>query len=214
MAEDRETARGFGRRASGRSTPAVTPPDRAATKRSQTVSTVLVAGAGLAALSLGSLDRTIPGRDVLVYADVTACAADAIRAADDCRSAYDVARAAYPSSAPHYESLPRCEQHHGSNRCETDGAVDLPDPMRFVPRMAGYLLGRTAADGVTPEPVYDHSSGQSGHHGAYCTGSGGRITTGSGAHASSGTLKSGSAQATKFGGFGHSGRGFSSFGGT
>ncbi|MCJ2031120.1 DUF1190 domain-containing protein [Methylobacterium sp. J-043] len=215
MADERETSGDFARRSPSRSTPAVTPPDRAATKRSQTVSTVLVAGAGLAALSLGGLDRTAPGRDVLVYADVTACTAEAIRTTEDCRAAYDIARAAYPSTAPHYVSLPQCEQHHGSDHCALDRTVDaVIDPMRFVPRMAGYLLGRTAAEGVTPEPVYDHSSGQSGHHGAYCTGSGGRITTGSGSHASSGSLKSGSAQATKFGGFGSSGRGFSSFGGT
>ena len=188
---------------------------RAATKRSQTVSTVLVAGAGRAALSLGSLDRTVPGRDVLVYPDATACAAEAIRTAADCRAAYDIARASYPATAPHYESTTRCEQHHGAHHCELDRTVDMiTDPMRFVPRMAGYLLGRNATDGVTPEPVYDHSSGHAGHHGAYCTGSGGRITTGSGAHASSGSLKSAASKATKFGGFGSSGRSFSSFGGT
>lgn len=187
----------------------------ATTKRSQTVSTVLVAGAGLAALGLGSLDRPVPGRDVLVYRDVTACTAEAIRTAEDCRAAYDIARAAYPSTAPHYESPTRCEQHHGAHRCELDRTVDaVIDPMRFVPRMAGYLLGRKAADGVTPEPVYDHSSGHAGHHGAYCTGSGGRITTGSGAHASSGRIKSDATRATQFGGFGSSGRSFSSFGGT
>ena len=49
MADERETSKRFGRRASGEPAPAVTPPDRGAIKRSQTVSTVLVAGAGLAA---------------------------------------------------------------------------------------------------------------------------------------------------------------------
>nr|WP_301302240.1 DUF1190 domain-containing protein [Methylorubrum extorquens] len=170
----------------------------------------MVASAGLAALGLGSLERTAPSKDVLVYVDAAACAADGIRPAEECRSDYATARAAYPSTAPHYDSAAECEGHHGSSHC-------LPDPNTLpqsVPRMAGFLLGRRASDWVTPEPVYEHRQGHGGHHGNYCTGSGGKVSTGGGGHASSGTLKSGSAQATKFGGFGSSGKSFSSFGGT
>ncbi|AMB47998.1 DUF1190 domain-containing protein [Methylobacterium sp. AMS5] len=210
MADDRENRAEFGRRRPTDPAPAVTPRDRGASKRSQTVSTVLVASAGLAALGLGSLERTVPSKDVLVYADVTACAADGIRPADECRSDYATARAAYPSTAPHYGSPAECEEHHGSSHCLPD-----PDaPPHFVPRMAGFLLGRRASDWVTPEPVYEHREGHGGHHGSYCTGSGGKVFTGSGGHASSATLKPAATQATKFGGFGSSGRSVSSFGGT
>ena len=210
MADDREARANFGLRRPLEPAPAVTPPDTAASKRSQTVSTVLVASAGLAALGLGSLERTAPSKDVLVYVDAAACAADGIRPADECRSDYATARAAYPSTAPHYDSTAECEEHHGSSHCLTDPNT----PSQSVPRMAGFLLGRRASDWVTPEPVYEHRQGHGGHHGNYCTGSGAKVSTGGGGHASSGTLKSGSAQATKFGGFGSSGKSFSSFGGT
>ncbi|ARO53614.1 hypothetical protein B2G69_05265 [Methylorubrum zatmanii] len=210
MADDREAWANFGRRRPLEPALAVTSPDTAASKRSQTVSTVLVASAGLAALGLGSLERTAPSKDVLIYVDAAACAADGIRPAEECRSDYATARAAYPSTAPHYESAAECEGHHGSSHC-------LPDPNtppQSVPRMAGFLLGRRASDWVTPEPVYEHRQGHGGHHGSYCTGSGGKVSTGGGGHASSATLKPAAAKATQFGGFGSSGKSFSSFGGT
>ena len=210
MADDREARADFGRRRPLEPAPAVTPPDTAASKRSQTVSTVLVASAGLAALGLGSLEWTAPSKDVLVYVDAAACAADGIRPAEECRSDYATARAAYPSTAPHYDLVAECEGHHGSSHC-------LPDPntpSQSVPRMAGFLLGRRASDWVTPEPVYEHRQGHGGHHGSYCTGSGGKVSSGGGGHASSATLKPAAAKATQFGGFGSSGKSFSSFGGT
>ncbi|ACK85886.1 DUF1190 domain-containing protein [Methylorubrum extorquens] len=210
MADDREARANFGRQRPLEPAPAVTPPGTAASKRSQTVSTVLVASAGLAALGLGSLERTAPSKDVLVYVDAAACAADGIRPAEECRSDYATARAAYPSTAPHYDSAAECEEHHGSSHC-------LPDPNtppQSVPRIAGFLLGRRASDWVTPEPVYEHRQGHGGHHGNYCTGSGGKVSTGGGGHASSATLKPAAAKATQFGGFGSSGKSFSSFGGT
>ncbi|MFY9291796.1 MAG: DUF1190 domain-containing protein [Methylorubrum rhodinum] len=193
---------------------------KAATKRSQTVSTALVASAGLAAFGLGSLTWTTPSQDVLVYPDAAACAAEGIRPATECRSEYGIARAAYPRTAPHYDTEYDCARHHGSFRCSADAAAT--GTRRFVPRMAGYMIGRSAAQGVTPEPVYDHVGGHGGHGGSYCTGSGGRISTGSGSAASSGKLSASPSKGstvgpsygkTTFGGFGDSGRGFSSFGG-
>ncbi|PXW64217.1 DUF1190 domain-containing protein [Methylobacterium sp. B4] len=212
MADERAPSKRFGRRISGEPAPAVTPPDRGAIKRSQTVSTVLVAGAGLAALSLGSITRTAPSRDVLVYADPSACAAEGIRPAGECHNEYRIARAAYPGTAPHYDSQGACERHHGGSRCLDDATA--AGSLRFVPRMAGYMIGRSAAQGVTPEPVYDHASGHGGHGGSYCTGSGTKVSTGSGGSASSGKVH-GSSLGSKvsFGGFGSSGKGFSSFGG-
>lgn len=192
---------------------------RAATKRSQTVSTALVASAGLAALGLGSLTWTAPSLDVLVYPDAAACAAEGIRPAAECQSEYGIARAAYPRAAPHYESEYDCARHHGSFRCSADAAAT--GSRRFVPRMAGYMIGRSAAQGVTPEPVYDHAAGHGGHGGSYCTGSGGTVSTGSGRSASSGKLTAAASKGsavgastgkTSFGGFGGSGKSFSSFG--
>lgn len=191
------------------------PRDSAATKRSRMVSTVLVAGAGLAALQLGALDRTGTSQTVLVYPDAAACAAEAIRTAEACRQAYDTASAAYPSAAPHYGSSGLCEHHHGIGQCLPAPGADWIDSLEFVPRMAGYLIGREESDGVTPEPVYAHRQGhgEGPGHGSFCTGSGGKVSTGTGAHASSGTLKSAAGQPTKFGGFGATGKSVS-FGGS
>ncbi|KQT53386.1 hypothetical protein ASG52_04480 [Methylobacterium sp. Leaf456] len=187
---------------------------KVATKRSQTVSTALVASAGLAAFGLGSLTWVTPSQNVLVYPDAAACAAEGIRPAAECQSEYATARAAYPRTAPHYDTELDCARHHGSFRCSADAATT--GPRRFVPRMAGYMIGRSAAQGLTPEPVYDHVAGHGGHGGSYCTGSGSAISTGSGRSASSGKLtsvsKGTSAGTTSFGGFGGSGKSFSSFG--
>lgn len=209
MTDERETAQGFGQRTPSEPAPAVTPPDRHATKRSRTVSMGLVAGAGLAALGLGTLGRP-EFDDVLVYSDAEACAAEAVRTADDCRSAYALARAAYPATAPHYENQPACESHHGLGHCLTDPAADAS--RRHVPRMAGYMLARSPDQTRYPEPVYEHAGG-GGHHG-YCTGSGTKVTRGSGASTSSGKVRSvASSSGTKFGGFGHGGHGFFGSGG-
>lgn len=192
---------------------------KVATKRSQTVSTALVASAGLAAFGLGSLTWVTPSQNVLIYPDAAACAAEGIRPAAECQSEYATARAAYPRTAPHYDTELDCARHHGSFRCSTDAAAT--SSQRFVPRMAGYMMGRSAAQGLTPEPVYDHIAGHGGHGGSYCTGSGSAISTGTGRSASSGTLtsvsqgsvsKGTSPGKTSFGGFGGSGKSFSSFG--
>lgn len=188
---------------------------RTRSKRSQTVSLVLIAGAGAAALGLGSLDPSQREEDVLVYADAAACAAEAIRPAEECRSEYAVARAAYPTAAPRYASLPDCEGHHGPLHCRPGGEVSEQARDRYLPRMAGYMIGRRAAQGLAPQPVFDHAPSP-GHaaaaagHGGYCTGGGARIFTGSGGRASAARVQTASLRGTSFGGFGQTGRSFSS----
>lgn len=196
-----------------------TTPDKEAqrrrSKRSQTVSLVLVAGAGVAALGLGSLDPSQREEDVLVYADAAACAAEAIRPADECGSEYEVARAAYPTAAPRYASLPDCEGHHGPLHCRPGSEVGAQARDSYLPRMAGYMIGRRAAQGLTPQPVFDHAP-RPGHaaaaagHGGYCTGGGARVYTGSGGRASAARVQTASLRGSSFGGFGQTGRAFSS----
>ena len=91
--------------------------------RSQTVTLVMLAGAGAAALGLGHLDPSQDEEDVLVYANPEACIAGRIRMEADCRSEYLAARAIYPESAPRYATLLDCEAHHGAHHCLPGASV-------------------------------------------------------------------------------------------
>ena len=183
-------------------------------KRSQTVSLVLLAGAGLAAVELAKLDWSQHDEEVLVYADPDACIAAQVRSEADCRSDYARAKAAYPSGAPRYSTLTACEAHHGAGHCVPGESVAESARGQFVPRMAAYFLGREAEQGVEPEAVYEHQPehGGSGSSsgGGYCRGSGGRILTGGGYRSSVARVASSSLRRASFGGFGGTGRSFSS----
>lgn len=188
---------------------------RVRSKRSQTVSLVLIAGAGAAALGLASLDPSQREDDVLVYADAAACAAEGIRPQEECREEYAVALKAYPTAAPRYASLADCEGHHGPEHCRPGSEVSTEASSGYLPRMAGYLIGRRASQGIAPQPVFEHAP-RAGHaaaaagHGGYCTGGGTRIVTGSGGRASAARVRTAALRGTSFGGFGQTGRAFSS----
>ncbi|MER2269436.1 DUF1190 domain-containing protein [Methylobacterium oxalidis] len=187
------------------------PEDWPRSKRSQTVSLVLLCGAGAAALGLGALDPSQREEDVLVYASAEACAAGRVRTEADCRRDYGIARAAYPAAAPRYGGERDCESHHGRSHCVTDAAAGLPPGGRYVPVMAGYLIGRRPEQELPPQPVFDHAPESGGHGGGsgYCTGSGGRIATASGGRSASARVSSAAVRPASFGGFGATGRSFS-----
>ena len=181
--------------------------DSGGTKRSRTVSLVLVAGAAAAALGLARLDPSQDEEDTLVYPSAEACAVEGVRPASECDADYATARAAYPAAAPHYPDLAACESHHGPGHCVAAGT--------YVPRMAGYLIGRRAEQEIAPQPVYEHApdaayaSAHGGGSGGYCTGGGARIFTASGGRSSGARVPSGTVR-TAFGGFGGTGRSFGS----
>jgi uncharacterized protein YgiB involved in biofilm formation len=187
-------------------------------KRSQSVTLVLLAGAGATALGLTQIDRSQREEDVLVYPDLDACIVSSLRTEGDCRRDYALARAAYPEGAPRYDTLAQCESHHGPLHCVAGGLVAESARGRFVPVMAAFLVGRWPEQDLAPQPVYDHrpreASGGAGHGGGYgggyCTGWGGRVVTGGGGTASSGRVASSAVRRAGFGGFGATGRGFSS----
>ncbi len=188
-----------------------TPP----TKRSHSVTLVLMAGAGATALGLAQIDRSQREEDVLVYPNPDACSAAGIRTEVDCRRDYALARAAYPEGAPRYATEAQCEGHHGRFHCLPGRLVAPNATGKFVPMMAAFLVGRRPEQDLPPQPVYDHrpgeSSGGTAHGGGgYCTGWGGRVVTGGGGTASSGRVASAAVRQAGFGGFGATGRGFSS----
>ncbi|WP_036266186.1 DUF1190 domain-containing protein [Methylobacterium sp. 10] len=187
--------------------------------RSQTVTLVMLAGAGAAAFGLARIDPSQNEEDVLVYPNAEACIAGRIRTDADCREEYLTARASYPGAAPLYATMIDCEAHHGASHCLPGDGIVLSATGRFVPRMAGYVIGRRADQGLTPQPIFDHapksasavSAGYSGGAG-YCTGWGGRITTSSGGASSTARVASSAVRQVAYGGFGSTGRSFSSHG--
>lgn len=197
-----------------------TPPasGRWGSKRSQTVTLVLLASAGATAWALSRVDPSQREEDVLVYAGPDACIAGRVRTADACRRDYAVARLAYPNAAPRYATVSDCESHHGPGHCVSGDGVVADARGRFVPVMAGYVVGRTDAQALDPQPVFDHrpSEGHSGvgfaSNGGYCTGWGGRVPGVGGGAAT--RIVSSAVRPAAFGGFGATGRGFSAHGGS
>lgn len=186
-------------------------------KRSQTVSLVLVAGAGAAALGLAKIDWSQREEDVLVYSDVAACVSERVRPEGECHNEFAIAQGGYPTAAPRYASLSDCEGHHGAQHCVTGQTVTETARNSYLPRMAGYMIGRRAEQGITPQPVFDHAP-RPGHaashagHGGYCTGSGTRLYGGSGTGGgtSSARVHSSAVRNASFGGLGGTGRSFAS----
>ncbi len=182
-------------------------------KRSQTVSLVLVAGAGMAALAIGKFDESQREEDVLVYAGPSECINDRVRDAASCQSEYETARQLYPDVAPRYADSSQCEAHHGAGHCLAGESVTAAAAGKYVPRMAGYMIGRRAGQSLQPQPVFEHQQREASHgsgHGGYCTGSGARIVTGNGGRSSLARVSSASIRSSSFGGFGSTGHSFSS----
>ncbi|MGU3538991.1 DUF1190 domain-containing protein [Methylobacterium sp. A54F] len=197
------------------------------TKRSATISLVLIAGAGAAALLLARRDPSQREEDALVYDTDGACIAGGVRPADECVSEYRTALDSYAASAPRYPTNADCERHHGPGGC-TVGTGDPPGgPASFVPLMSGYMIGRTAAQGLPPQPLYRHApeeerqsvaGSSAGFASGYCTGAGGRVfTTGGGsvARVSSAVARTTTStpRTVARGGFGGTGRAVSALGG-
>lgn len=167
----------------------------------------------MAALALGRFDESQREEDVLVYAGPSECIMGRVRDAASCQSEYETARKAYPDVAPRYESTATCEAHHGPSHCLSGDSVTAAASGKFVPRMAGYMIGRRAEQGLPAQPVFEHAPRDPAHaagHGGYCTGSGARIVTGSGGRSSAARVSSAAIRSTSFGGFGNTGRSFSS----
>lgn len=210
----------FGTRApAGDPPPAPEPPRRS--KRSQTVSLVLLVGAGAAAWALGRADPSQREEDALVYPTEEGCAAATLRSAEECGSAFREARALYPRIAPRYATNAECETHHGPGGCLAGGGVASEAAGWFIPVMSGVMLGRTAAQGLPVQPLFPHRpeerrEASGGHGGGYCTSSGGRVWASSGGSGSTARVSSAVARSRDTsarvvrGGLGSTGRSFAS----
>jgi uncharacterized protein YgiB involved in biofilm formation len=208
----------FGQRRPGASPD---PGEARLSKRSQTVSLVLLVGAAGAAFALGHADPSQREEDALVYPSEQACVSGAVRSAEDCREAFRTARDLYPRIAPRYATNAECEQHHGRDHCTIGGGVSPEAAGFFIPVLAGAMLGRTVAQNLPVQPLFDHRpdereerQGSGGHGGGYCTSSGGRVWAASGGNAASARVASSVARTRDTsarvvrGGLGSTGRSF------
>src|SRR4051812_26400449 len=154
-------------------------------KRSQKLSLVLLAGAGVAAYAVARHDPSQQEEDALIYASERECVDAHLRSPADCHDGLEAARAADATSAPRYQSLEDCERHHGRNACVGGASASREAAAYFIPVMAAYLIGRTAAQGIPAQPLYPHAEDDrepsgGGRAGGYCTGSGGYVRRASG----------------------------------
>ncbi|TGD98345.1 DUF1190 domain-containing protein [Methylobacterium nonmethylotrophicum] len=194
-------------------------------KRSATISLVLVAGAGAAAVGLARLDATQKDEDVLVYGTLGACIAERLRSPEACTDADRAARTAYAATAPRYETLADCERHHGSGGCVPGVSVTAEAADKYLPAMAAFMMGRTEEQNLAVQPLYAHAPEEQGqghagaaHMGGYCTGWGGRVAYAGGASrvhvpASVAHTTSSTPRLVARGGFGGTGRAMASAGG-
>lgn len=194
-------------------------------KRSVAVSLVFVAGASVAAIALDRWDRSGSEEEVLVYESLAACLDQRQREAEACAAGYREAEAAYRAGAPRYATADDCRVHHGADGCAAGGTVAQDAAGLFVPVMAGYMIGRTAGQGLPVQPLYRHApdreAGGAAPGGAvaggYRTGAGGRVPAGGGGPATrvSSSVARAAASSPRMiaqGGFGGTGRALS-FGG-
>jgi len=119
-------------------------------KRSETVTLVLLGGAGIAAVGLAKVDPSQRMEDIRIYPNAEACIAGHVRMEADCRADYDTARRTAAETAPTYPTKALCEEQHGVGECQADtGAGE-----RARPLMAAYLVGITPAQKLDPQPLF------------------------------------------------------------
>jgi uncharacterized protein YgiB involved in biofilm formation len=206
----------------GKRTPAREPEPGAPrfSKRSQTVSLVLLVGAGAAAWGLSRVDPSQREEDALVYPTEEGCTAGHVRSVEECRDAFREARDLYPRIAPRYATSAECEAHHGASGCLAGGSLSPEAAGWFVPVMAGVMMGRTLAQGLPVQPLFPHrpederQAASGGSAGGYCTSSGGRVWASSGGSGTTARVSSAvarnrdSAARVVRGGLGSTGRSF------
>ena len=155
-------------------------------KRSQAISLVLLAGAGAAAFGIAALDPSQDEEDVLIYRTAQECGDAKVRPGKDCSDEFDLAEGLYRTAAPRYGDRPTCEAHHGPGHCRPSEELGQGgEPGSYSPVLAAYMIGRSGAQQVPPQPLYEHkpedeephTGGSSSHGGGYCTGSGARVAS-------------------------------------
>ncbi|MCJ2034555.1 DUF1190 domain-containing protein [Methylobacterium sp. J-068] len=176
-------------------------------KRSQVVTLVMLGGAGIAALELARVDPSQRMEDVRIYPDAEACVAAWVRTEAECRADYAAARRTYAEAAPTYPSKDLCEAQHGVGECRSADPGD-----RFVPFMAAYVVGATAAQKLDPQPLFRAASGTSDVRGfgafaqpGYRTSWGCPVNP-AGGSSSAARVPPASVRPALFGGFGATGR--------
>lgn len=193
-------------------------------KRSQTVSLVLLLGVGAAAWGLARRDPSQREEDALVYRDLAACLGQGLRSREDCESADREARSLYPQAAPRYATNGDCEAHHGCGGCTAGGFVSPVAAGYFIPMLSGFMIGRTPEQKLPVQPLYRHETrpcgAGGGHAGSYCTSAGGRVWTASSGSSSARVssavahTSTSSPRVVASGGFGGTGHAISAHGGS
>jgi uncharacterized protein YgiB involved in biofilm formation len=179
-------------------------------KRSETVTLILLAGAGAAAVALARIDPTQRMEDIRIYPNAEACSAGRVRTAEECRTDYAEALETYATAAPAYRTLDLCEAQHGVGQCRRQDAARQPLGDMFVPQMAAYAVGLTAAQKLEPQPLFRNADPQRSlglvSTSSYRTSWGCPIYPAADGASSAARVPAASVRRAVFGGFGGTGR--------
>ncbi|MGU3359974.1 DUF1190 domain-containing protein [Methylobacterium sp. M6A4_1b] len=179
-------------------------------KRSETVTLILLAGAGAASVALARIDPTQRMEDIRVYPNAEACGLGRVRTVEDCRAEYAEALRTYATAAPAYPTRDLCEAQHGIGQCRRRDTAAQPGDESFVPLMVAYAVGLTAAQELEPQPLFrnagaDRSLGPASPA-SYRTSWGCPIAPAADGTSSAARVPAASVRRTVFGGFGATGR--------
>lgn len=117
--------------------------------------TLVAIGAG--AFGVWAFATSGSGKDAhgKVYNSAQACASDGAMSSDTCSRLWREALRLHTNHAPVYTTKAQCEMVHGTGRCEEPvSAFDKTRRTQYIPRMAGYAMGRLVLGGYQAAPLF------------------------------------------------------------
>lgn len=121
--------------------------------------TLAALGAGGVALYFFAGDSRIAEGAPQVYTDVAQCVASGLYPGGVCEVQWNEANKLHQIAAPDYASMSACEDKHGAGRCMKPAVPEDPQrSSRYIPVMAGYFFGNTAAGAQRGVPLYNFAS--------------------------------------------------------
>jgi uncharacterized protein YgiB involved in biofilm formation len=117
------------------------------------VITLLALGAG--AVTVGNLTGagSTRGTDQRTYRSVAQCEEEKLLSPQECVANFVQARQMHERAAPAFNSRTDCEREYGPGMCVPPSS-ESGRTNTYIPLMAAYLIGRRAAGGYQPAPMY------------------------------------------------------------
>lgn len=122
----------------------------------RTIAMTLVA-VGAGAFGLWAFTATGGPKDVhgKIYRNAAHCSSDGSIAGNECQDLWRKAKVVHNSHAPAYDTKLKCEAVHDAGQCiQPADAKEAERRTKFIPRMAGYVMGKLALGRYQAAPLY------------------------------------------------------------